>query len=470
MELFASSLSRIIAAAIVLTGASLSVQTPAPSPNATQIRPQLPQGVRPCAGHGERLSIRSASGDPQIAKLYCSLDPFAMVMQPAGDLKVIELSKAKPTTDPFVPATQEQIIEKLKASGFSKYKFQQGTYYLYAYDCSDAFFAHAQSILESMLPGVVGSLKSWGMTVSRPEVPLVVIIVSSRAAYDAIHPMPKEVIAYYNMISNQIVMYEDQEMWDAAPEFAAKQASYVIAHEGVHQLLSNIGIQKRLSNWPPWICEGIAEYYCPLKVNSSIVRKGNSELPARTLKWNKAGMVNDLRMWSLLKLPSSNGKVLESLVSAPAINANGYALAWGLVHYLATKKPEKFRAYLTDLSKYEPLDPATRPLTGRPDPLFVKHFGSDFAALEKEIEQYLTSKSMQADYLDPIENQTHYIVKRIEKKGRVFAIQLAITTSPAAAKQWKEKEEAANKKAHFYTIVCKTRGEAERQVQKLQQK
>jgi hypothetical protein len=463
-------LSRVVVVATALACTSLSAQSPGPAPNARQIRPKLPPGVHPRAGHGECFLLPQASGAPQVVRLHSSLDPYAMVMLPSGELKVTELAKLKPTSDPFVAATQEQIIESLKATGPSKYKFEQGTFYLYAYDCSDAFFAHARSILETMLPGVVGSLKSWGMTVHRPEAPLVVVIVSSRAAYDAIHPMPKEVIAYYNANSNQIVMYEDQELWDAAPEFAAKQAGYVIAHEGVHQLLANIGIQQRLSGWPPWICEGIAEYYCPLKVNSSIVRKGNSELPARTMKWTKAGMVNDLRMWSLLKMPAGSGKPLESLVQANEIDADGYALAWGLVHYLATKKREEFRAYLTDISKYEPLDPATQPLTGRPDPCFVKHFGSDFASLEKEIQEYLTSKSMQAEYVDPIENQTHYIVKSIEKKGRAFGIQLVITTSPAAAKKWKEKEEAANKKANFYTIVCKTRGEAERQLQKLQQR
>jgi hypothetical protein len=60
------------------------------------------------------------------------------------------------------------------------------------------------------------------------------------------------------------------------------------------------------------------------------------------------------------------------------------------------------------------------------------------------------------------------LVKSIEKKGRAFAIQLVITTSPAAAKKWKDQQEAANKKAKFYTIVCKSRGDAERQLQKLQ--
>jgi ribosomal protein S6 len=414
-------------------------------------------------------ALPTAAGAQQVVRLYCALDPYAMVMMPSGKLKVVELSKMKPTSDPFVAATQDEIIDSFKASRFSKYKFEKGKYgYLYVYDCSDAFFAHAQSILESMLPGVVGSLKSWGMTVKRPDVPMVVVIVPSRAAYDAIMPMPKEVIAYYNMNSNQIVMYEDQEMWDAAPEFAAKQAAYCIAHEGVHQLLGNIGIQQRLSGWAPWICEGLPEYYCPVKVNSKIVAKGNSELPARTLKWNKAGMVNDLRMWSLLKMPTSSGKALESLVTAREIDANGYALAWGLVHYLATKKSEAFQAYLTDVSKYEPLDPKTQPLTGRSDPLFVKHFGSDFAALEKEIQEYLTSKSMQAEYIDPIENQTHYLVKAIKKVGHGHGVLYGITVSPVAAKNFKEKLEATDKQLHFYTVAYKTRGEAERAKAKLE--
>ena len=193
-----SLLSRVVVVATALACTSLSAQAPGPTPNARQIRPQLPPGVHPRAGHGECFLLPQATGAPQVVRLHSSLDPYAMVMLPNGQLKVTELAKMKPTTDPFVAATQEQIIESLKATGYSKYKFEQGRFYLYAYDCSDAFFAHSRSILETMLPGVVGHLKSWGMTVHRLEVPLVVVIVSSRAAYDAIHPMPKEVIAYYN--------------------------------------------------------------------------------------------------------------------------------------------------------------------------------------------------------------------------------------------------------------------------------
>jgi hypothetical protein len=147
------------------------------------------------------------------------------------------------------------------------------------------------------------------------------------------------------------------------------------------------------------------------------------------------------------------------------IDAEGYALAWGLVHYLANKKTDAFRAYMADLSKYQPLDTATEPVAGKVDPLFAKYFGRDFEALERELQAYLTSKNMKAEYIDPIENQTHYIVKSVEKVGTAFAVKAVVTTSPAAAKKWKEEEEAAHKKASFFTIVCKSRADAERQVQ-----
>jgi hypothetical protein len=179
-------------------------------------------------------------------------------------------------------------------------------------------------------------------------------------------------------------------------------------------------------------------------------------------------MVNDLRMLSLLKMNAGSGEVLKKLVEADEIDADGYALAWGLVHYLATKKPDKFQAFMADLSNYAPLDAATRPLQGRADALFNKHFGTDYAGLEREIQEYLTSKPMQAEYIDPIENQTHYVVRSVQKVGRSFQVQLVITTSPAAAKDWRDEQEAANSKATYSTKICKTRGEAERQVQKLQ--
>jgi hypothetical protein len=456
--------------ATAIAGMPVFAQTGEPEPAAaTSMREflaQFPPDVKPRPGHGELLSLKSSAGAPQVVRLYCSLDPYALVMLPTGGLDFVEREKTKPTTNPFVAATAEDIKKSLKVPDISKYKVEKGESYLYFYNCSEGFFMHAKSILETMMPGVSENLKSWGLKLEKPEMPFVVIIMPSREAFDAYHPVPKEMVAYYDNMTNYIVMYEDQELVDRAPEFAAKQAGYTIAHEGVHQLMSNVGVKRRLSNWPVWITEGTAEYYCPLKVHSSVVKKNNSELPERTMKWSKAGMVNDLRMHSLLKMNAS-GSLLKKLVESEKLDVDGYAMAWGLVHFLANKKADAYRDYLADVSKYQPLDAATVMAPGKPDPLFVKHFGSDFDKLEREIQAYLNSKKMQASYVDPIENQTQYIVKCIEKQGKAFAVTVVITTSPAAAKKWKEEKEAATKNASFFTIVCKSKAEAERQLQLL---
>jgi hypothetical protein len=452
-----------IAGMPVFAQSETSEAAPAPAASLHEFLSRLPPGSKPKPGHGELLQMKTAGG-LQVVQLHCALDPLAMVMLPTGELDLVQRAKAKATTNPFVAATPEELQASLKAAGFSKFKFEKGQFYFYAYDCSDGFFMHAQSILNSMLSGVVENLKSLGLKVKRPDVPMVVVIMPSRKAFDDFHAMPKEVAAYYDMMSNRVIMYEDQELWDAAPEYAAKKAGYVVAHESIHQLLMNVGVQSRLSNWPAWIREGIAEYYCPLKVNSTLIHKDKSDLPTRTMKWSKAGMVNDLRMRTLLKTPPKSGRLIEQLVSAEDIDANGYALAWGLVHYLINKKPDDFRAYLADISKYEPLDEATAMTGGKPDAMFVKHFGDDFDKLERDLQAYLTSKKMQSEYVDPIENQTFYIVKSVEKKGRAFENRTKVTTSPAGVKKFKEEVQTEHPGATITTIICKNKAEVDRQL------
>ena len=366
----------------------------------------------PGAGHGECFLLPQPTGAPQVVRLHSSLDPYAMVMLPSGQLKVTELAKMKPTTDPFVAASQEQIIESLKATGYLEIQIPAGNLLPVRLRLQRCILAHARSILETMLPGVVGHLKSWGMTVHRPEVPLVVVIVSSRAAYDAIHPMPKEVIAYYNVNLEPNCDVRGSGTLGRGSGVRGKTGRYVIAHEGVHQLLANIGIQNRLSNWSPWICEGIAEYYCPLKANSNIVRKGNSELPARTLKWNKAGIVNDLRMWSLLKCLQAMAKCWKVSSQANEIDANGYALAWGLVHYLASKKPEEFRAYLPTSASTSRSTPPHNPSPAGPTPASSNISAATSPHSKRRSRSISPASPCKRNTFDPIENQTHYIVKQ----------------------------------------------------------
>jgi hypothetical protein len=428
-----------------------------------------PREGKPVPGHGELLTLETDSGETKVVRLLATYEKLVVVMIPTGEIRTVERSKTAPTTKPFVAATDDEMLKSLEEADLKDYKIERGKYYLYAHNCSEGFYMHAKSILDTMLPGVVESLKSWGLKLKKPEVPMVVVIMPNRKAFDEYLPMPQQVAAYYNIITNRIMLYEDQELWEAAPEIALKHGAYTVAHEGVHQLLANTGVQARLSHWPEWVTEGLAEYYSPLKVHSSLVKKKNAELPERTLKWTKEGMVHDLDMYDLLQMKSASGDLMEQVVVAKKLNSRGYSMAWGLVHFLANNKDksEKFHAYMKDLSKYAPMDEATEQVDGKPDPLFVKHFGEDFHKIEHELRKYLNGKTLQSNYVDPAENQTHYIVKCIQKVGKRFLVRAAITTSPAAAKKYKEDLEAEidnPTQVTFQTIVCKTRSEAERQL------
>lgn len=426
----------------------------------------LPDGVKPTPPKSEFALYKK-----RVARVLGEVGDHRVVMLPSGVITAVAYDKTKPSDGPFVAATREELITQLKSEGFEDYKFVTAGYYLFAYNCTDAYYLHTRSILESMLAGVVKQLAAWGVKPQRPEAPLVVIIAPNRKAFDAIMEVPEDFAAYYNGVSNRVVLYEDDKLFDAAPEFALKQGAYVVAHEAIHQLLHNTGIQHRLSDWPLWFSEGVPEYFCPLRVQSSLTRTGGDELPTRTVKWSEAGMVNDLRMHDLLRTQPADGGLVKTTVSAPSLTAHGYSVAWGLTHYLIERKPEAFKAYLADLRKSPPLSAIAAETSRGPDPLFVKHFGDDFASIEKEVQRHLTSRKMQSAYSDPYDNQTHYVVSVTYKKGRTYYTTAGIMLSPAGAREWttNKKKSLAEEgvDAHVVTRECRTAREAEFHMRKI---
>ncbi|MEM7316451.1 MAG: DUF1570 domain-containing protein, partial [Planctomycetota bacterium] len=351
----------------------------APPPSASDFKLKIPRGVMPKAGKYRKLLARNDEGVHQVVRLLTRVEDQLVVIRPTGELSVVSKSDVQPTDKRFGKVTKSDLKSTLDKTGLKGFKVAAAKPYLFVYACSEAYYMHTRSILESMYPGVLQQLRDWGLKAPDPELPLLVVIMPDRKSFDKLKEMPEEVLAYYSGMSNQVVLYEDQRFADAAPELALKQAAYTIAHEGVHQLLANTNIQQRLSDWPMWISEGLPEYFCPLSVSSRLVKKGSSELPVRTLKWTKAGKVNDLRMFALLGRTGSN--VIRTAVMADDLSADGYAVSWGLVHYLERFEEDNFKAYLADVAKIPPLNAYTQSSDAHRK-LFVKHFGSDFELLE----------------------------------------------------------------------------------------
>lgn len=272
-----------------------------------------------------------------------------------------------------------------------------------------------------MYPAIVAYFKRLKFPIHDPQVPLVAVLFRTEEEFRRFDDVPPGVAAYYDVISNRIVTYEQSKLVEVAPDLALKQAIGTIAHEGIHQILNNIGVQQRLSRWPVWLAEGLSEYFAPTSVD-------------QRLRWKGVGTPNDLRMFELdrfLKQGSTNrGEMVEQTVTAARLSSAGYASAWGLVHYLASRQKEKFQGYLREVARLGPLEPREERRAAEQKKLFVEFFGSDFGALEDAMIEHLK----ELPYVDPIVNQTHYVVLLKTATSRT----IGVTASPAAVRKWQE--------------------------------
>jgi hypothetical protein len=260
------------------------------------------------------------------------------------------------------------------------------------------------------------------LPVKDPEWPLVVVMFRTEEEFDKFRDMPDGVVAYYNIVTNHVMMYEQSRLGEIAPDLAVKQSISTIAHEGVHQILHNIGVQQRLSSWPMWISEGLPEYFAPTQTDKGV-------------RWKGVGLMNDLRQHTLQQMlkekrtSGTAGKLIENVVQTDDLDADGYAVAWAMTHYLAKQRQEEFFDYLREVSRMQPLEEEKDSL-----PMFQRHFGRDLAELETSMLKHLAKQP----YVDPITNQTHYVAMLTSGLRR----SVIITTSPAVIRKWQEERAA----------------------------
>jgi hypothetical protein len=252
-----------------------------------------------------------------------------------------------------------------------------------------------------MLDGASDAIARKGIEVHDPPVPLVVVMFRNNVEFQAYRPMAPGVLAWYDMVSNHVILHQESTQANTQPDVARAVLLSTIAHEGAHQILHNIGVQQRLSLWPMWLSEGLAEFMAPTSVG-------------RNNRWKGAGKVNDFRMFDLETYLQSqyiagfNGETVQRYVAAPQLDYTGYATAWAIVHYLAHEREDEFDQLIKRMSRLGPM----RGMASRPgDPVienlehFSEFFGSDLAAIETDMVDYLT----RLEYSSPMSDFVHYV-------------------------------------------------------------
>jgi hypothetical protein len=170
-----------------------------------------------------------------------------------------------------------------------------------------------------------------------------------------------------------------------------------------------------------WISEGLPEYLAPTSTG-------------KATRWKGAGQVNDLRMLSIDKMLKANVaeySVVDRVLLSDELDADGYAWAWGLSHYLGEKKKDAFFKYLAEVSKLGPLESLDK---AKQVSLFETHFGADRNKLGSEMIAHLRK----LPYVDPIENLTHYVIMYRYLQNNTLYTGHAMTASRTAVEKLRE--------------------------------
>jgi hypothetical protein len=361
---------------------------------------ELPAGsFEPCDG----LNIATIDGDGRgcIARAHVKVGGNFIALLPNGGLVARMADKANVTDREFVPATPDEITRSLTGDRLKGFQVLKTERFVFIYNTTPEFAKVTSTVLETMLSGVLEYCKAQGLAVHEPAIPLPVIMFHREAQFQQYSPKPPGVLAYYEITTNRVVLHEESTFSGIDQDLARQDLLSTIAHEGAHQILHNIGVQQRLSRWPLWLGEGIAEYLAPTK-------------PGLKFAWKGAGKINDLRMWELEGflqkqfIKGFNGDSVNQTVGAGALDSSGYASAWTVTHFLAEQRKEDFDRYMRYLSRMPPLQGMLPPSeeAGKNDrPIvpgnlvhFRKFFGEDLQSFENEMVEFMVRQKFDSPF------------------------------------------------------------------------
>ena len=353
----------------------------------------------------ENVAIKDAEGDTVIAKVHAKIGDNYLVLLPNGKIVSKLASEVSETDKKFRPARHADIASELRQGPLRQFRVKTTKHYVFIYNTTDGFAEVAQKVLESMRRGVTKSArKALDLEIHPPQVPLVVLMFHTEAEFRAHSQdaqVPRGAFAYYNIINNHIVLHEESGFASTRIELARQELISTIAHEGAHQILHNIGVQQRLSLWPMWLGEGLAEYFAPTTLTSD-------------MKWKGAGEINDLRMFDLeiylqvKAVGGFSGDTITRAVGARSLDSTGYAISWAICLFLADAHKDKFVEYIELMSQLGPL----RGMTARQDQVpenladFQRFFAEDTGLFEQQMVDYL----VQQDYFSPVVDLPHSVM------------------------------------------------------------
>ncbi len=174
----------------------------------------------------------------------------------------------------------------------------------------------------------------------------------------------------------------DEANYIAYPLSGAEKSSGTSFHEYIHFVINN---NFQTSNLPVWLNEGLAEYYQTFRIKNE-----------RRAIFGEAqtGHLRLLRETGLVPLKTISAVDYQSLNEFDSDRKKlFYAQSWAVVHYLMQKNDGLLDA---PIRKYLALTAAGEPA----ETAFEKSFETTYSAIEREVENYVSKKSLASKDFD----------------------------------------------------------------------
>jgi len=303
------------------------------------------------------------------------------------------------TTDEaaFEPRDAEALADQVLGELPKGFKAHTTARYVILHNTSDAYAAWCGSLFERLYLAFGGFWKKEGFELTKPEFPLLAIVFSDKRSFveysrAEVGDGAEAIIGYYSLRTNRMVMYDLAGTGPFADFGGGRRTSSrisnflrrsdapltvaTIVHEATHQIAHNRGLNRRYSDCPMWVSEGIALYFETPDLGS---RRG----------WRGIGDPNLPRLERFREYSARRPtNSLETLISddtrlkSTKTAQNAYAEAWALTYFLLKQHPDEYVEYLRRMSQKRPLfwDDAETRLRE-----FQEAFGDDLQKLDAEM-------------------------------------------------------------------------------------
>lgn len=332
-------------------------------------------------------------------------DGGILFRQRDGRIRIIqkdEIQSIDDNDEEVIPLTQKEIGAKLLEELPEGFRVHTTKHFVIAYNTERGYAKWIGGLYERLFKGFVlhwDRKRDFELN-DEPRYPLVAIIFRSHAEYSRfvekeLGSPPGTMVAYYNLLTNRVAMYDlttgllpagtklknDRKISEilAAPNSLDMVATVI--HEATHQLMFNTGMQVRMSDTPLWINEGLAMFFETPDLNNS---RG----------WRAIGQVNRPRLLQFRQEFRSRPEgAFESMLTSDERFQNGataaysYAEAWSFNYFLLNRHSKDYVKYLKFMATKKPLAYDT-PEQRLAD--FKRFLGDDLAALEREFLEYIS--------------------------------------------------------------------------------